>query len=44
LYKNGDQESKTGPVWGGWYQWEWAGYKEKVKEGECGGKIMYIYM
>jgi hypothetical protein len=29
---------------GGWYQWEWGGYKERVKEGQCGGNIMYSCM
>jgi hypothetical protein len=22
LYKIGEQEIRTGPAWGGWYQWE----------------------
>jgi hypothetical protein len=27
-------------LFGGWYQWEWGGYKESVKEAEFSGKIM----
>jgi hypothetical protein len=26
---------------GGWCQWEWRGYKERVKEAECSRNIMY---
>jgi hypothetical protein len=26
------------------YQWEEGGYRERVKEGEYGGNIMYLYM
>jgi hypothetical protein len=28
--KNREQQGKTDPVWGGWYQWEGGGYKERV--------------
>jgi hypothetical protein len=31
-------------LFGGWYQWEGGGYKGRVKEGECGGNIMYSCM
>jgi hypothetical protein len=31
-------------VSGGWYQWEGGGYKERVKEGENSGNIMYSCM
>jgi hypothetical protein len=29
---------------GGWYQWKKEKYKERVKEGECSGNIIYTYM
>jgi hypothetical protein len=29
---------------GGWYQWEGRRYKERVKEGEYDGNIMYSCM
>jgi hypothetical protein len=29
---------------GDWYQWEGGGYKERVKEGEYNGNIMYSCM
>jgi hypothetical protein len=43
LFKNREQEGKTGPVWwlapvGG------GGYKKSVQEGECDGNIMYSCM
>jgi hypothetical protein len=31
-------------LFGGWYQWEGRGYKERVKEAECSGNIMYLCM
>jgi hypothetical protein len=40
LFKNGEQEDKTGPVWD-LCQWEGGGYKKRVCEGEYGGNIMY---
>jgi hypothetical protein len=27
-----------------WYQWKGGGYKERVKEVECGGNFMYSCM
>jgi hypothetical protein len=39
--KNEEQEGKTGPVWG---LGPGGGYKERVKEGECDGNIMYSCM
>jgi hypothetical protein len=29
---------------GGWYQWEWGEYKERVKEAEYSENIMYSCM
>jgi hypothetical protein len=29
---------------GGWYQWEWGGYKERVKESQYSATIMYSCM
>jgi hypothetical protein len=43
FFKNREQEGKTGPVWG-WYQWEEGQYKERMKEAECSGNIMYSRM
>jgi hypothetical protein len=28
---------KKKDLFGGWYQSGWGGYKERMKEGECGG-------
>jgi hypothetical protein len=46
FFKNGEQEGKTGPVWGlrqetRQERWE---YKEKVKKAECSRNIMYSCM
>jgi hypothetical protein len=38
--KNGVHESKTCPVWEMVTLWEGA-YKERVKEAECSGNIVY---
>jgi hypothetical protein len=43
FFKNREQEGKTGPVWrlvpvGG------GGYKERTKEAECSGNILYSCM
>jgi hypothetical protein len=27
-----------------WYQWEGEEHKDRVKEGECGGNVMYSCM
>jgi hypothetical protein len=27
-----------------WGLWEWGGYKERVKEAECSGDIIYSYL
>jgi hypothetical protein len=40
---HGEQEGKTGPIWG-WCQWERGEYKERVKEAECSGNILYSSM
>jgi hypothetical protein len=29
---------------GGWVPEGWGGHKEMVKEGECGGCILYLYV
>jgi hypothetical protein len=29
---------------GGWYKRERGGHKERVKEGKCGGHILYLCM
>jgi hypothetical protein len=31
-------------LFGDWYQWEGEEYKERVKEAECSGNIMYSCM
>jgi hypothetical protein len=42
FYKNGEEQSKTSPVWG---LVSFGGeYKERVKEGKDGRNIMYTYM
>jgi hypothetical protein len=38
FFKNGEQEGKTGPVWG-WYQWR----AEGVGKG-CRGRIWWKYV
>jgi hypothetical protein len=43
FFKNREKEGKTG-FSGGWYQWERGRYKERVKEAECSGNIMYSCM
>jgi hypothetical protein len=43
IFKNGDQESKIGPVWG-LISVRGEKLKESVKKGECSGTIMYSCM
>jgi hypothetical protein len=31
-------------LFGGWYQWEGIGYKERLKGAKCGENIMYSCM
>jgi hypothetical protein len=40
LFKNGEQEGKTGLVWGIGISGR-GGHKERVKEGEYGGSTMF---
>jgi hypothetical protein len=39
-----EQESKTGPAWRGWYQWEGVRGGEMVKKGKCGANTVYTCM
>jgi hypothetical protein len=41
FYKIGEQEERTGPVRGGWYQWEGGGCGERVWDGECDANTAY---
>jgi hypothetical protein len=43
LFKNREQEGKSGPIWGLVPVGE-EGSKERVLEGECGGNSMYSCM
>jgi hypothetical protein len=40
FYKIREQEGRTSPVWGGWYQWKWGGGGERVWEGEYGANTV----
>jgi hypothetical protein len=44
LYRIRKQEGRTGPAWGGWYQWEEEEGREMVKEGEYGANTMKTCM
>jgi hypothetical protein len=39
FFKNGEQEGKNGSCLGVGISGRGGGYKERVKEGECGGNI-----
>jgi hypothetical protein len=44
LYKISEKDDATGPVWGCWYQWEWGGGLETVKDGEYSKNAVYMWL
>jgi hypothetical protein len=44
FYKIREQEGRTGPPWGDWYQWKGEEFGEKVWEGEYNANSVYTSM